>query len=95
MQANFSVEVTRDASTDNDDDGQRNPPYQESGDSSSGEDDGDDDDNGDGDGDGDGGGGDGDGDGDDAGGGVVVVEFVSQVYTSTFTHTYHVSNYMC
>jgi hypothetical protein len=58
------IEVTSDASTDDDDDGQRSPPYQESADSSSGEDDGDDDD----DGDGDGGDGD-DGDGVDGGGG--------------------------
>jgi hypothetical protein len=41
------IEVTSDASTD-DDDGQRSPPYQESGDSSLGENDGDDDDDGDG-----------------------------------------------
>jgi hypothetical protein len=77
-------QVTSDASTD-DGDGQRSPPYQESGDSSSAEDDGDDD----GDGDGDGGGGDdddGDGDGDDdgdgdGGGGIRFTGIHTYIYT--------------
>jgi hypothetical protein len=74
------IEVTSDASTD-DDDGQRSPPYQESGDSSSGEDDGDDDDDdGDGDGDGDGGGGD-DGDGGGGGGGIRFTGIHIYIYT--------------
>jgi hypothetical protein len=72
------IEVTSDASTD--DDGQCSPPYQEFGDSSSGEDDGDDDD----DGDGDGGGGD-DGDGDDGGGGGGEIRFTG-IHIYIYTH---------
>jgi hypothetical protein len=75
-------QVTSGASTD--DDGQRSPPYQEFGDSSSAEDDGDDDDDDDGDGDGDGDGGGGDGD-DDGGGGGAGIRFTG-IHTYIYTH---------
>jgi hypothetical protein len=72
-------QVTSDASTD-DDDGQRSPPYQESGDSSLAEDDGDDDGDGDGGG-GDDGDGDGDSDDDGGGGGIRFTSIHMYIYT--------------